>query len=122
MYSHSGSPLVANLLAVTAKTEGKQVDVVVLDGGFHKFLNTVSGSDDAAIANVPGLVEGVVARSWKRTKTRGLVDAREVEQMEQLSPPAIGRGIFDHTAKSLLKMHGGKMNCEDLDKLCKCAN
>merc|ERR1712224_804806 len=72
------------------------------------------------ISDVPGLIEGVKARGWRRTLTHGFVEASEVDHIEQLTPQ--GRGSSEQKVKETLKMHAGKVGLDNLDSLCRRAS
>jgi len=118
MYSQCSSPLIANTLAAVAKTSRQPVEILVLDGGFHSFLNKIHKMYGDAMNNVPGLIEGVQRNMWRRTSTRGFVEADTVDCVEQLTPS----GSSAQSVKSLLKAHEGKLSLEDLEDLCKRAS
>lgn len=117
-YSNCSGPLIANILASVTKAERSPLEVALLDGGFHKFLNSVRGKEGDAIGNVPGLIEGVKAKKWRRTSTRGLVDADAVDELEQLGFIDTPKGSSDGMQSSL-KAHRGKLRLEDFDEICK---
>lgn len=89
MYSQSDemAATIANTLAAFAKVEGQLVEIAVLGGGFHEFFNTVHDKEKDCISDVPGLVEGVKSKKWRRTITNGLVEATTVEAVEVLMAP-----------------------------------
>lgn len=118
MYSQCRGPLVANMLASLLKAEGHSdtMEICILDGGFHKFLNAVRTKNDT-VGDIPGLVEGLKAQKWRKTATQGLVEADAVQTVEELLSPGSNDGI-----KALLKMHEGKLSLTDLEDLCQRAN
>jgi Cdc25 family phosphatase len=118
MYSQCRGPLVANMLASLLKAVGlaDKMEVCILDGGFHKFLNAVRTKNDT-VADVPGLIQGLDARKWRKTAEQGLVEADAVQTVEELLSAGSNDGI-----KSLLKMHQGKLTLADLDDIVQRAN
>jgi len=120
MYSQCRGPLVADTLAAHlahSKVDAKSMEILLLEGGFHKFLNTVRGKDGDAISDANcGLIENVKARSWVRTSTRGFVCSDQHSSLEMLTAQATA------DVKSLLKAHQGKLCLEDLDDLCQRAS
>mmetsp|Transcript_49866 Transcript_49866/g.79194 ORF Transcript_49866/g.79194 Transcript_49866/m.79194 type:complete len:191 (-) Transcript_49866:59-631(-) len=84
MYGQGRSPTIANTLAALAKASGLSLEIALLEGGFHAFINAVHSKEEDAIGDVPGLVQNVKPVKWRRTSTHGLVNADAVASVEQL--------------------------------------
>jgi len=87
MYSSGRGPAVAQSLASVSAENGLGLEVALLEGGFHKFINSAI-KPDAAVGDVPGMIEGVHPPFWRRTNTHGLVEAAAVTSLETLGAPA----------------------------------
>lgn len=72
MYSKARGPLVAQSLSQKAQAYG--VEVAILEGGFHNFVNKVHGPGDEMPPEGANLVEGFQPDRWRRTAACGLVD------------------------------------------------
>lgn len=121
MYSQCRGPTIANILASAAKSEGRDISIALLEGGFHKFLNDVhteNAMQPESINDVPGLVGGVKPHKWRRTAKHGLVEADAYDAIDQLTPQG---GSMD-AAKMVLKSYQGEMSLEGLTKLCQSVN
>lgn len=81
MYSQARGPTVAQSIASQA---GGTVEVAILEGGFHSFVNKVHGPGDAMPPEGANLVEGFLPDRWRRTQACGLVDVEAVEAAEAL--------------------------------------
>jgi len=83
MYSQCRGPAVVQRLAVAAADAKVPVEIALLCGGFHKFVNTVH-DEEGGTGDVPGLLEGFQPKFWRRTKSHGLVESDAVDGLEQL--------------------------------------
>lgn len=77
MYSQSNGPAVVQSMS---SIDGVPIQLVILEGGFHKFINTVC--DEANNHN--GLLEGFQPHAFRRTKSHGLVEEEAVKGLETL--------------------------------------
>eukprot|EP00931_Biecheleriopsis_adriatica_P012208 TRINITY_DN113333_c0_g1_i1.p1 TRINITY_DN113333_c0_g1~~TRINITY_DN113333_c0_g1_i1.p1 ORF type:complete len:196 (+),score=46.86 TRINITY_DN113333_c0_g1_i1:68-655(+) len=82
MYSTNRGPAVVHSLTSAAAELGAKLEVCLLYGGFHKFINTVWQEGDGT--EVPEMIEGLKAKHWRRTHSHGLVVADAVEGLEEL--------------------------------------
>mmetsp|Transcript_93092 Transcript_93092/g.260330 ORF Transcript_93092/g.260330 Transcript_93092/m.260330 type:complete len:187 (-) Transcript_93092:85-645(-) len=87
MYSQGRGPAVARSLATLVEAKGLQLEVDIIDGGFHSFLNKVHGDGEPAPLPAGGLgdlVSGFKPDRWRRTPTCGLVEVDAVEAAKEL--------------------------------------
>lgn len=77
MYSQSHGPAV---LQSMSNIDGITLQLIILEGGFHKFMNTITDET----GNHNGLLEGFQPHAWRRTKSHGLVDEDAVQGLEAL--------------------------------------
>jgi len=83
MYSTNRGPAVVNSLTAATAELGVKLEVALLVGGFHKFMNTVWEGEGTG-GDVPGLLEGMKSNHWRRTKSHGLVAADAVDGLAEL--------------------------------------
>jgi hypothetical protein len=86
MYSQGRTVNVVRLLADAAKGMNLDVDVCLLEGGLHKFVNTVCRGF-SNVVDVPGLLQQTRSEAWAQTPNHGFVSAMEQHQRESLSTP-----------------------------------
>mmetsp|Transcript_57059 Transcript_57059/g.121249 ORF Transcript_57059/g.121249 Transcript_57059/m.121249 type:complete len:186 (-) Transcript_57059:360-917(-) len=83
MYSSGRGPTVAQRLTSFAEAHNMALDVCILDGGFHGFVNKArGGGTDSKVAC--DLLEGYKPEHWCETPNRGLVTANAVDAMKEL--------------------------------------
>mmetsp|Transcript_28576 Transcript_28576/g.45887 ORF Transcript_28576/g.45887 Transcript_28576/m.45887 type:complete len:189 (-) Transcript_28576:179-745(-) len=83
MYSTNRGPAVVNSLTAVAADLGVKMEVSLLCGGFHKYMNTVWDGEISG-CDVPGLLANVKPKAWRRTQSHGFVEAEAVEGLEEL--------------------------------------
>eukprot|EP00929_Paragymnodinium_shiwhaense_P005477 TRINITY_DN107528_c0_g1_i1.p1 TRINITY_DN107528_c0_g1~~TRINITY_DN107528_c0_g1_i1.p1 ORF type:complete len:183 (-),score=60.10 TRINITY_DN107528_c0_g1_i1:86-634(-) len=90
MYSMGRGPAVVQLLAACGKEDGAPLEILLLEGGFHKYLNQVyTMNGGGTVGDVPALLEKVDANAWRLTATHGLVESAAVEAMETLGKDSL---------------------------------
>mmetsp|Transcript_40767 Transcript_40767/g.118097 ORF Transcript_40767/g.118097 Transcript_40767/m.118097 type:complete len:186 (-) Transcript_40767:64-621(-) len=84
MYSQSRGPTVARSLASLAEDKGLRLEVALLEGGFHSFVNHVHSGGDVAAISAGDLVSNFNPERWRVTPDRGLVEADAVDAAREL--------------------------------------
>lgn len=83
MYSQCRGPAIVAMLNSVSFHEGLGIEIALLAGGFHKFLNMVADPQGEG-GDVPGLLQDFQKEAWRRTESHGFVEAGAVEGLEEL--------------------------------------
>jgi len=83
MYSQGRTLAVVKAIQASASESGIKVDIFLLDGGLHAFVNALCRGQ-SQISDKPGLLEGTIPENWRMTNCNGFVNTVEVVALEEL--------------------------------------